>query len=51
NATGQLETLIRARACRSVDGAIHKYDGRAFTPEYILSHLPDLGELGRAEEV
>lgn len=37
NATGQLETLLRARTGRSVDGAIHKYDGRAFTPEYILS--------------
>jgi len=36
NATGQLETLLRARTGRSVDGAIHKYDGRAFTPEYLI---------------
>ncbi len=41
NATGQLETLIRARTGRSVDGAIHKYDGRAFTPEYIMTHVPE----------
>lgn len=39
NATGQLETLIRARTGRSMDGSIRKYDGRAFTSEYILSHL------------
>jgi len=51
NGTGQLETLLRARTGRSVDGAIHKYDGRAFTPEYILAHLPDFGRLSRAEEV
>ena len=37
NATGQLEMLLRARTGRSVDGTIRKYDGRAFTPEYILS--------------
>jgi 2-oxoglutarate ferredoxin oxidoreductase subunit alpha len=39
NATGQLETLLRARTGRSVDGAIHKYDGRAFTPDYILARV------------
>jgi len=43
NATGQLETLLRARTGRAVDGAIHRYDGRAFTPEYIVA--------GVAEEV
>ena len=36
NATGQFETLLRARTGRSVDGAIRRYDGRAFTPEYIV---------------
>jgi 2-oxoglutarate ferredoxin oxidoreductase subunit alpha len=41
NATGQLETLLRARAGRSVDSAIHKYDGRAFTPEYIVARTPE----------
>jgi 2-oxoglutarate ferredoxin oxidoreductase subunit alpha len=41
NATGQLETLLRARTGRSVDGAIHRYDGRAFTPEYILARVSE----------
>jgi 2-oxoglutarate ferredoxin oxidoreductase subunit alpha len=41
NATGQLETLLRARTGRSVDGAIHKYDGRAFTPDYILAQASE----------
>jgi 2-oxoglutarate ferredoxin oxidoreductase subunit alpha len=50
NSTGQLETLLRARTGRSVEGTIRKYDGRAFTPGYVLAHLPDFG--GRpAEEV
>jgi 2-oxoglutarate ferredoxin oxidoreductase subunit alpha len=39
NSTGQLETLLRARTGRSVDGAIHRYDGRAFTPEYIIKEM------------
>jgi len=37
NATGQLATLIRANTGRQVDGQILRYDGRAFTPEYILN--------------
>ena len=37
NATGQLEMLIRVRTGRSVDGAIRRYDGHSFTPEYITS--------------
>jgi 2-oxoglutarate ferredoxin oxidoreductase subunit alpha len=41
NATGQLETLIRAQTLQAMDGSIRKYDGRAFTPEYILAHLPE----------
>ena len=40
NATAQLATLIRANTGRPVDGRILKYDGRPFTPEYILAHLP-----------
>ncbi|MBN1812891.1 MAG: 2-oxoacid:acceptor oxidoreductase subunit alpha, partial [Anaerolineae bacterium] len=36
NATGQFETLLRARTGLSVGGSIRKYDGRAFTPEYII---------------
>ena len=39
NATGQLETLIRARTGHSVDGSIRKYDGRAFIPEYIIKNI------------
>lgn len=40
NATGQFETLLRAYTGWSADGAVHRYDGRAFTPEYILRRLP-----------
>jgi len=47
NSTGQMETLLRARTGRSVDGAIYKYDGRAFTPEYILSQ----SSMWQAEEM
>ena len=35
NVTGQLETLIRARTGLTMDAAMRKYDGRAFTPEYV----------------
>jgi 2-oxoglutarate ferredoxin oxidoreductase subunit alpha len=41
NVTGQLETLIRARTGLSVDGSMRKYDGRAFSPEYIVAHLDE----------
>lgn len=51
NSTGQFETLLRARlpvrirtqtgTGRSVDGVIRKYDGRAFTPAYIVRHLTE----------
>jgi 2-oxoglutarate ferredoxin oxidoreductase subunit alpha len=37
NATGQLETLLRSQIGVSVDDSIRKYDGRAFTPEYIIT--------------
>jgi len=37
NATGQLATLIRSQSGCQMDGAILKYDGRPFTPEYIMS--------------
>ncbi len=43
NVTGQLETLIRARTGLSVDGSMRKYDGRAFTPEYVVND-PALAE-------
>jgi len=41
NATAQLATLIRSQTGYRVDGTILKYDGRPFTPEYILAHLPE----------
>ncbi len=42
NATGQLETLLRSQTGVSVDGSVRRYDGRAFTPAYILSHLREV---------
>jgi len=39
NATAQLATLIHSQTGRQVDGTILKYDGRAFTPEYILARV------------
>jgi len=46
NVTGQLETLIRARTGLSMDASIRKYDGRAFSPEYVagdpaIAHLSE----------
>jgi len=41
NATGQFEALLRSHTCWAPDGAIRRHDGRAFTPEYILSKLHD----------
>jgi 2-oxoglutarate ferredoxin oxidoreductase subunit alpha len=40
NATAQLATLIRLSTGRSLDGQILRYDGHAFTPEYIIEHMP-----------
>ena len=42
NATGQLETLLCSQAGVSADGSIRKYDGRAFTPEYIVARLREV---------
>jgi len=39
NATGQLARLIRAETGRKVNGTILKYDGRPFTPAYIIDKL------------
>ena len=41
NQTGQFELLLRTHLGRSIDGAIHRYDGRSFTPEYIVARLPE----------
>ncbi|MBU1746951.1 MAG: 2-oxoacid:acceptor oxidoreductase subunit alpha, partial [Chloroflexi bacterium] len=42
NATAQLATLIRANTGRAMDGTILRYDGRAFTPEYILTQVKEM---------
>jgi 2-oxoglutarate ferredoxin oxidoreductase subunit alpha len=39
NATGQLAHLIRAETGKEVKGKILKYDGRPFTPDYIMRAL------------
>ncbi len=39
NFTGQLEKLIRAETGIAADGHIHRYDGRAFTAEFIVDAL------------
>jgi 2-oxoglutarate ferredoxin oxidoreductase subunit alpha len=45
NATGQFETLFRTRTGLTGNGAIRKYDGRPFSPEYIIrqsvTYLPE----------
>lgn len=39
NATGQLARLIRAETGKKATGNILKYDGRPFTPQYIVREL------------
>jgi 2-oxoglutarate ferredoxin oxidoreductase subunit alpha len=39
NATGQFATLLRASTGIEVDQAIHRYDGRPFSPQYILDRI------------
>jgi 2-oxoglutarate ferredoxin oxidoreductase subunit alpha len=39
NATGQLERLLGTHTSAYVNQRIHRYDGRPFSPEYILDHL------------
>ncbi|APV43976.1 2-oxoglutarate ferredoxin oxidoreductase subunit alpha [Dehalogenimonas formicexedens] len=45
NYTGQLEKLIRSETGIAADARIHKYDGRAFTAEYIVNALKEEGLL------
>ncbi len=42
NATAQLATLIRANTGLAMDETILRYDGRAFTPEYILARVGEV---------
>jgi 2-oxoglutarate ferredoxin oxidoreductase subunit alpha len=39
NATGQLAHLIRAETGLKVDSTILKFDGRPFSPEYIVREI------------
>ncbi len=39
NATGQFATLFASRMGRKVDGNILRYDGRPFTPNFIINKL------------
>ncbi len=43
NATGQLAHLIRAETGKEVSGKILKYDGRPFTPAYIVREVKKEG--------
>ncbi len=40
NSTGQFETLLRSYTGFVPDAAIRRYDGRSFSPKYILGQLP-----------
>ncbi len=42
NYTGQMAQLIRMATGHQVSGRILKYDGRPFSPEYILSHFEEV---------
>jgi 2-oxoglutarate ferredoxin oxidoreductase subunit alpha len=42
NSTGQFETLLRTRTGLSTDGTILRYDGRSFTPEYIIAKVKEV---------
>lgn len=42
NATGQFAQLLQARTGRQVDGMILRFDGRAFSPDYILARLEEV---------
>jgi 2-oxoglutarate ferredoxin oxidoreductase subunit alpha len=42
NSTGQLETLLRTRTGHTADSTMLKYDGRSFTPEYIVAKVKEV---------
>lgn len=42
NATGQMAFLLKAHAGLSIDHHIRRYDGRPFSPEYILAGLREV---------
>ena len=42
NNTGQFETLLHTHTGRSVGGAIRRYDGRSFTPDYLVAKVKEV---------
>jgi 2-oxoglutarate ferredoxin oxidoreductase subunit alpha len=42
NATGQMAFLLESHAGVKIDHHIRKYDGRPFSPEYILTGLKEV---------
>jgi len=42
NYTGQLQGLVREQCLRDVDEALHRYDGRPFSPEQIYAKLKEV---------
>jgi 2-oxoglutarate ferredoxin oxidoreductase subunit alpha len=42
NATGQMAFLLKAHAGLKIDHHIRRYDGRPFSPEYILAGLREV---------
>jgi pyruvate/2-oxoacid:ferredoxin oxidoreductase alpha subunit len=42
NATGQFEGMLRGHAGVRVAGSVRRYDGRAFTPEYIAAGVREV---------
>jgi 2-oxoglutarate ferredoxin oxidoreductase subunit alpha len=42
NATGQMAFLLQAHAGVSIDHYVRKYDGRPFSPEYVLARIEEV---------
>jgi 2-oxoglutarate ferredoxin oxidoreductase subunit alpha len=42
NYTGQLQGLVREQCLRDVDDALHRYDGRPFSPEQVSAWLKEV---------
>ncbi len=42
NATGQMASLVEARTGEKIDHHVRRYDGRPFSPEYILARLKEV---------
>ena len=42
NATGQMASILEAQIGMKLDYHIHRYDGRPFSPQYILSRLEEV---------